>query len=192
MPEEHAEKTSYNPFDVTKVWPHAEFPLIDVGVMELNRNPDHYFAEIEQASFSPSNIVPGIGFRPDKDAAGPNLRLCGRPSLSRRHALRGAAGQPSALPDPTYHADGSMRFDSPKGTDALLRAQLLRRPAGRRPAARNRRCGSRAMPTTTITAPAMTTTPRSAHLFSLFDAGQASRLFQNYRRGDAGRAGVHR
>lgn len=66
MPEMDAEKTSYNPFDLTKVWPHAEYPLIDVGVMELNQNPDNYFAEIEQAAFSPSNIVPGIGFSPDK------------------------------------------------------------------------------------------------------------------------------
>ena len=66
MTEEEAEKTAYNPFDITKVWPHAEFPPIDVGVMELNRNPDNYFAEIEQAAFSPSNIVPGISYSPDK------------------------------------------------------------------------------------------------------------------------------
>ena len=66
MPEENATKTSYNPFDLTKVWPHKEYPLIEVGLMELNRNPENYFAEIEQAAFSPSNIVPGIGFSPDK------------------------------------------------------------------------------------------------------------------------------
>ena len=66
MPEEDAEKTSYNPFDLTKVWPHADYPLIDVGVLELNRNPDNYFAEIEQAAFSPSNIVPGDRIFPDK------------------------------------------------------------------------------------------------------------------------------
>ncbi len=66
MTEEQAKQTSYNPFDLTKVWPHAEFPLIDVGVMELNRNPDNYFTEIEYAAFSPSNIVPGISFSPDK------------------------------------------------------------------------------------------------------------------------------
>jgi len=66
MPEEEAEKTSYNPFDITKVWPHAEYPLIEVGELELNRNPENYFAEIEQAAFSPSNVVPGIGFSPDK------------------------------------------------------------------------------------------------------------------------------
>ncbi|NJM30778.1 MAG: catalase [Rhizobiales bacterium] len=66
MPEKDAEKTSYNPFDLTKVWPHKEYPPIDAGVMELNRNPDNYFAEIEQVAFSPSNIVPGISWSPDK------------------------------------------------------------------------------------------------------------------------------
>jgi catalase len=66
MPEMDAEKTSYNPFDLTKVWPHSEYPPIDVGVLELNRNPENYFAEIENVAFSPSNIVPGIGYSPDK------------------------------------------------------------------------------------------------------------------------------
>ena len=66
MPEADAEKVPYNPFDVTKVWPQADYPLIEVGVLELNRNPHNYFAEIEQAAFSPSNIVPGIGFSPDR------------------------------------------------------------------------------------------------------------------------------
>ena len=66
MTEEQAQQTSYNPFDLTKVWPHSEFPLIEVGVLELNRNPDNYFCEIENAAFSPSNIIPGIGFSPDK------------------------------------------------------------------------------------------------------------------------------
>src|SRR5258708_4911109 len=66
MPEAAAETTAYNPFDLTKVWPHGDYPLIEVGILELNRNPENYFAEIEQAAFSPSNIVPGIGFSPDK------------------------------------------------------------------------------------------------------------------------------
>ena len=66
MPELDADKTPYNPFDLTKVWPHADYPLIEVGTFELNRNADNYFAEIEQAAFSPSNIVPGVGFSPDK------------------------------------------------------------------------------------------------------------------------------
>ncbi|MDT9001676.1 catalase [Paucibacter sp. APW11] len=66
MPELDAEKTAYNPFDLTKVWPHADYPLIEVGVLELNRNAENYFEQIEQAAFSPSNTVPGIGFSPDR------------------------------------------------------------------------------------------------------------------------------
>ncbi len=66
MPEAEAETTAYNPFDVTKVWPQADYPLIDVGILELNRNPDTRLAEVEQAAFSPANIVPGIGFSPDR------------------------------------------------------------------------------------------------------------------------------
>ncbi len=66
MPEMDAEKTPYNPFDLTKVWPHGDYPPIDVGYFELNRNADNYFAEIENAAFSPSNIVPGISWSPDK------------------------------------------------------------------------------------------------------------------------------
>ena len=66
MTQEQAENFRWNPFDLTKVWPHAEFPLIDVGTLELNRNPENYHAEVEQASFSPSALVPGIGPSPDK------------------------------------------------------------------------------------------------------------------------------
>uniref|UniRef100_A0A7I4Y1R0 Catalase n=2 Tax=Haemonchus contortus TaxID=6289 RepID=A0A7I4Y1R0_HAECO len=63
---EQAEKWPMNPFDVTKVWPHGEFPLIPVGTMTLNRNPKNYFAEVEQAAFCPAHVVPGIEFSPDK------------------------------------------------------------------------------------------------------------------------------
>ncbi len=66
MTEDQAEKFQWNPFDLTKVWPHANFPLIEVGTMELNRNPENYFAEVEQAAFNPSALVPGIGTSPDK------------------------------------------------------------------------------------------------------------------------------
>ncbi|MCX4359010.1 MAG: catalase [Rikenellaceae bacterium] len=66
MTEEQARNYKVNPFDLTKVWSHKDFPLIEVGVMELNRNPENYFASIEQAAFNPSNIVPGIGFSPDR------------------------------------------------------------------------------------------------------------------------------
>jgi catalase len=66
MPETDAAKTPYNPCDLTEVWPHEDYPLVEVGIVELNRNPENYFAEVEQAAFEPSNVVPGINFSPDK------------------------------------------------------------------------------------------------------------------------------
>lgn len=118
MPEADAETYSIHPFDVTKVWPHADYPLIDVGVLELNRNPKHYFAEVEQAAFSPSNIVPGIGFSPDKMLQG---RLF---AYADAHRYRlGVHNEMLPVNRPkntvhTYNLDGFMRFDEPEGTDA--------------------------------------------------------------------------
>jgi catalase len=66
MPEADAEKVPYHPFDLTKVWPHGDYPLIEVGEFELNRNPDNYYLDVEQAAFAPSNLVPGISVSPDK------------------------------------------------------------------------------------------------------------------------------
>jgi len=66
MPYEDAKTYRFNPFDVTKVWPHGDYPLVKVGTMELNKNPENYFAQIEQATFAPSNFVPGIAASPDK------------------------------------------------------------------------------------------------------------------------------
>ena len=66
MTEEQANNMPYNPFDLTKVWYKKDFPLIEVGEWELNRNPENYFAEVEQAAFTPANVVPGISFSPDK------------------------------------------------------------------------------------------------------------------------------
>lgn len=110
MPELDAEKTAYNPFDLTKVWPHGDYPLIEVGVMELNRNADNYFTDIEMAAYSPSNIVPGIGFSPDKML---QARVF---SYADAHRYR-LGTHYEALPvnrpksDVThYHKDGAMRF----------------------------------------------------------------------------------
>jgi catalase len=110
MPELDADKTPYNPFDVTKVWPHKDYPLIEVGVMELNRNPANYFAEIEQAAFSPSNMVPGIGASPDKML---QARIF---SYADAHRYR-LGTHYEALPVNTprcpvhhYHKDGQMNF----------------------------------------------------------------------------------
>ena len=66
MPFGQAAGYRFNPFDVTKVWPHADYPLVEVGRMTLDRNPDNFFAEVEQAAFNPSNLVPGLGLSPDK------------------------------------------------------------------------------------------------------------------------------
>lgn len=66
MTEEEAQNCPFNPFDVTKVWPHKDHPLIEVGELELNKNPENYFADVEQAAFSPANVVPGISFSPDR------------------------------------------------------------------------------------------------------------------------------
>ena len=110
MSEHDAEKVSYNPFDLTKVWPQAQFPLIKVGLLELNRNPANYFAEIEQVAFSPSNIVPGIGFSPDKML---QARIF---SYADAHRYR-LGTHYEALPVNAprcpvhhYHKDGAMRF----------------------------------------------------------------------------------
>ena len=66
MPAAEAAKYRLNPFDVTKVWPHRDYPLMTIGRIVLNRNPDNYFAEVEQAAFNPAHFVPGIGPSPDK------------------------------------------------------------------------------------------------------------------------------
>lgn len=66
MPEADANTYHINPFDLTKVWPHGDYPLIEIGVLELNRLPQNYFAEVEQVALAPSNLVPGVGASPDK------------------------------------------------------------------------------------------------------------------------------
>ncbi|MDD2455057.1 MAG: catalase [Kiritimatiellae bacterium] len=115
MPELDAEKVPYHPFDLTKVWPHKDYPLIEVGVMELNRNPENYFAEVEQAAFNPTNIVPGIGFSPDKMLQG-RLFSYGdaqRYRLGVNHHLI-PVNRPRC-PFHSYHRDGSMRVDGNYG-----------------------------------------------------------------------------
>ena len=110
MPEADAEKTSYNPFDLTKVWPHADYPLIEVGVVELNRNPENYFAQIEQAAFSPSNKVPGIGYSPDKML---QARVFSYADAHRHRIGTHYESLPVNAPKcPVhhYHKDGAMRF----------------------------------------------------------------------------------
>ena len=115
MPEEDAEKVPYHPFDLTKVWPHKDYPLMEVGVLELNRNPENYFAEVEQAAFNPSNVVPGISFSPDKMLQG-RLFSYGdaqRYRLGVNHHL--IPVNKARCPFHSYHRDGAMRVDGNHG-----------------------------------------------------------------------------
>lgn len=116
MPEEDAATCPYNPFDLTKVWFKKDYPLIEVGVMELNRNPANYFAEVEQAAFDPADIVPGISFSPDKMLQG---RLFSYGDAQRyrlgvnHHQIPVNA---SRCPFHGYHRDGAMRVDGNYGS----------------------------------------------------------------------------
>ena len=178
MPEADADKTAYNPFDLTKVWPHADYPLIEVGIAELNRNPNHYFAEIEQSAFSPSNIVPGIGFSPDKML---QARIFAYADAHRYRVGTHYEALPVNRPKVevhSYHADGPMRFNAPVGTDAYYEPNSFNGPK-EDPSAKepplaihgdaeryNHRIGN-----DDYTQP--------GNLFRMFDEGQRRRLFHN-------------
>ncbi|QKJ66246.1 catalase [Deefgea piscis] len=179
MPESDADKTSYNPFDLTKVWPHGDYPLIEVGVMELNRNLVNYFAELEQASFSPSNIVPGIGFSPDKVL---QARLF---SYADAHRYRLGTHYESLpvnapkCPVHTYHRDGAMNFmPMDKNPDAYYEPNSFGGPVAN-PAV--------AEPALKISGDADRFNHREGNddysqpraLWAMFDDGQKSRLYSN-------------
>jgi catalase len=117
MTEEQARKMPYNPFDLTKVWYHKEFPLIEVGMLELNRNPENYFQDVEQAAFTPAAIVPGIGFSPDKMLQG-RLFAYGDAQRYRlgvnHHQI--PVNRPKYAPANPSHRDGQMRVDGNHGS----------------------------------------------------------------------------
>ncbi|WP_035065231.1 catalase [Nitratidesulfovibrio termitidis] len=116
MPEKDADTCPYHPFDLTKVWFHKDYPLIEVGVLELNRNPENYFAEVEQAAFNPASVVPGIGFSPDKMLQG-RLFSYGdahRYRLGVNHHL--IPVNAARCPMHSYHRDGMMRVDGNHGS----------------------------------------------------------------------------
>lgn len=116
MPEADAAKVPYHPFDLTKIWPKGDYPLIEVGYFELNKNPENYFADVEQAAFNPAHIVPGISFSPDRMLQG---RL-----FSYGDAQRYRLGvnhyqipvNTPRCPFHTYHRDGAMRVDGNQGS----------------------------------------------------------------------------
>jgi catalase len=115
MPEHEADAwsagTGWNPFDLTKVWPHGHYPLREVGVLELDRNPENFFAEVEQAAFEPGNLPPGMGASPDRML---QARLLSYPDAHRYRIGVNYAALPVNRPRSavhTYHRDGHMRFD---------------------------------------------------------------------------------
>lgn len=180
MPEKEAASTPYNPFDLTKVWPHGDYPLIEVGIMEINRNAENYFAQIEQAAFSPSNIVPGISFSPDKML---QARIF---SYADAHRYR-LGTHYEALPVNAprcpvhhYHKDGAMRFfDNTSGNpDAYYEPNSFGGPT---------EDPSTLEPPLPIEGDAARYNHRDGNddfsqpraLFNLFDADQKERLFSN-------------
>jgi len=117
MPEVEAKNYRWNPFDLTKVWPHGDYPLIEVGVMEMNQNPKNYFVEVEQAAFSPANVVPGISFSPCKML---QARIFSYADAHRYRLGVNYERLPVNAPHATkvenpYQRDGHMRFDDNGG-----------------------------------------------------------------------------
>lgn len=128
MPLEDADNYRFNPFDVTKVWSQKDYPLIEVGRMVLDRNPGNYFAEVEQVTFTPGNIVPGVDFSPDKLLQG-RLFAYGD---AHRHRV-GANSQLLPINRPkneatNYHRDGAMRSDSNGGSSVYYEPNSLGGP----------------------------------------------------------------
>ncbi len=118
MTETEADNMPYNPFDLTKVWYKEDYPLIPVGEFELNKNPDNYFADVEQAAFAPANVVPGISFSPDRMLQG---RLFSYGDAHRyrlgvnHHQI--PVNSPKGVKDPhAFHRDGQMRVDGNLGS----------------------------------------------------------------------------
>ncbi|MEN3113556.1 catalase [Uliginosibacterium paludis] len=179
MPEADALRYRINPFDLTKVWPHADYPLIEVGVLELNRNPANYFAEVEQAAFTPANVVPGIGFSPDRMLQG---RLFSYGDTQRYRLGVNHHQIPVNAPRCPFHSphrDGAARVDGNGGSAPNYNPSSL--------------------PGALVDTPSLSESPLAvfgdaAHydhrvdedyysqpgaLFRLFDAGQRERLFAN-------------
>lgn len=187
MTQAQAETFEHDPFDITKVWPHGDYPLIEVGVMELNRNPQNYFAEVENAAYSPSNVVPGISWSPDKML---QARVF---SYADAHRYRlGTHYEHLPVNRPIsevnhYHKDGSMRFfdnfhDNP---DAYYEPNSFNGPVEDK---------QYVEPPFPVTGDGFRYNHRENNddfvqpraLFNLFDDGQKERLFGNIGRAMAG------
>ncbi|WEX09123.1 catalase KatA [Chelativorans sp. AA-79] len=188
MPELDAEKTPYNPFDLTKVWPHGDYPPVDIGVLELNRNPENYFAEIEQVAFSPSNIVPGIGYSPDKMLQARVFSYADAHRYRLGTHYEALPVNAPRCPVHHYHKDGQMNFFGQRTghVDAYyepnsVAGAAVEQPSAKEPPLRisgdadryNHRIGNDDY-----------SQPRA--LFNLFDAEQKARLFNNIAAAMAG------
>lgn len=179
MPEADAATYRIDPFDLTKVWPHADYPLIDVGVLALNRNPENYFAEVEQAAFNPANVVPGIGFSPDRMLQG---RLFSYGDTQRyRLGVNHTAIPVNAPKCPfhnSFHRDGAMRVDGNLGGapnyEPNRYGAFAEQPAFREPP---QAVGAVADRFDHREDDDYYSQPRA--LFNLFDDGQKTRLFGN-------------
>jgi catalase len=181
MPEADADGYKVNPFDLTKVWPHADYPLIEVGMLELNRNPNNYHAEVEQAAFAPANVIPGVGHSPDKMLQARIL------SYTDAHRYRLGVNYQSLpvnaprCPVFSYHRDGAMRFDANGGGAVNYEPNSFGGP---------KECPAFAEPPLKVTGDAARYNHRegnddytqAGNLFRLFDAGQRERLFGNIAR----------
>lgn len=178
MPAADADKTPYNPFDLTKVWPHGDYPLIDVGVLELNRNPENYFAEVEQSGFSPANVPYGIGHSPDKML---QFRIFSYADAHRHRLGVNYEHLPvnrPRCPVRSYARDGAMRFDGNDGGAVNYEPNSFGGPAESPPATE---------PPLPISGDAARYDHRDGNddytqpgnLFRLMDDGQKERLFAN-------------
>src|ERR1700737_2460729 len=128
MPESDAGKPWYNPFDLTKVWPQKDYPLIEVGVLELNRNTENYFPEVERAALAPSNIVPGVSFSPDKML---QARIFSYADAHRYRLGVNAHQLPvnkPRCPVHHYHLDGTMRLAGNPNPDAYYEPNSFKGP----------------------------------------------------------------
>ncbi|HYZ31636.1 MAG TPA: catalase [Crenalkalicoccus sp.] len=180
MPEADAERTPYNPFDLTKVWPHKDYPPVDIGVFELNRNPENYFAEIEQVAFSPSNFVPGIGASPDKMLQGRIFSYADAHRYRLGTHYEALPVNAPRVPVHNYNKDGAMRFfdNNTRNPDAYYEPNSFNGPV---------QDPSVAEPPLRISGDAARWNHREGNddfaqpraLFLLFDAGQRQRLFSN-------------
>jgi catalase len=181
MSERDAETCNLNPFDLTKVWPHADYPLIEVGILELNRNPVNYFAEVEQAAFSPANVIPGIGHSPDKML---QARIFSYPDAQRYRIGVNYSSLPvnaPRCPVMHYHRDGALRFDGNGGATPNYEPNSFGGPA---------QCPAFSEPPLKISGDADRHSHRTGNddytqagnLFRLFDDGQKARLFGNIAR----------